>query len=254
MEIITRRLGGFGELEVYPVSDVHLGDPKTDEALFEAFTKHILLEPNRFVILNGDLINNAIKTSVSNVYNEKYSPKIQKYMMIDYLKPLTERILCIVPGNHEARNSKEVDNDITYDMAYALGLTDYYCENGAYINIQFGNDRHGRHLSYTGYIVHGKGGGRNAGSSLAVLEKLSMVCIADFYVMGHTHQCEGCKKAYFRPNATWDKLEYHERALVISRPWQDYGGYAQRSLYTPTVKGAKPMILNGRRKDIEVRL
>jgi predicted phosphodiesterase len=254
LNIITVNLGSFESIEVYPLADTHLGDPKTDEELFNGFTRFILSEPNRFLILDGDLINNAIKTSVSNVYNEKYSPKNQKYMMIDLLKPLRDRILCIVPGNHEERNSKDVDNDITYDIAYAIGREDRYGDNAAYINIQFGNDRHGRYLSYTGYIVHGVGGGKRAGAPANVLELLPLSFIADFYVIGHMHRRLGFKNSYFRPNATWDRLEQHERAFVIASPWQDYGGYAQRKLYTPQVKGAKPMILNGRTKDIEIRL
>lgn len=254
MDIITTRLGEFSELEVYPVSDIHLGDPKTDEGLFTRFTAFILKEPNRYMILNGDLINNATRTSVSNTYNELYSPHNQKYYMADLLKPLKDRILCIVPGNHEERSKKDVDNDITQDIAYMIGCSEKYSENGAYINIQFGKDRHGRYLSYTGYIVHGAGGGKRAGSPANTLEMLPLSFIADFYVMGHVHRRLGFKNTYFKPNATWTRLEQFERAFVISSPWQDYGGYAQRKLYTPQVKGAKPLVLSGRKKEMEIRL
>jgi hypothetical protein len=254
MDIITIPLGEHPELEVYPLADVHLGDPKTDEEMFKAFAKNILKEDNRFIIINGDLINNAIKTSVSNPYNEKYSPDEQKDMMTDYLMPLKDRILCMVPGNHEERSSKETDCHIIKDIAYRINKKDRYRENGAYINIQFGRDRHGRKLSYAGYIVHGKGGGKKVGSGLAVLQDVTLICDADFYVMGHIHHCEGGKLVYLKPNSIWTKLERFERALVISRPWQDYGGYAQRFLYSPQVKGAKPIILSGRTKDMEIRL
>lgn len=254
MDIITIPLGEFDELEVYPVADVHLGDPKTDEGMFSRFTAFILKEPNRYIILNGDLINNAIKSSVSNVYNEVISPKHQKYVMADYLRPLKDRILCMVPGNHEERNTKDVDNDITEDIAHLIGCQDRYRENGAYLNIQFGKDAHGRKLSYTGYVVHGVGGGKRAGAPANVLEMLPLSYIADFYVIGHMHRRLGFKNSYFRPNATWTRLEQFERAFTIASPWQDFGGYAQRKLYTPQVKGAKPMILSGKSKDIEIRI
>lgn len=255
MDIITFTLGEFSELEIYPVADIHLGDPKTDEGLFSRFTAHILKEPNRFLILNGDLVNNAIKTSVSNVYNETMRPKEQKWAMVNYLKPLKDRIICIIPGNHEERNTRDVDNDITEDIAELIGVHDRYRENGAYVNIRFGKDnQHGHKISYTGYIVHGKGGGRRAGAPANTLELLPLLFIADFYVIGHMHRRLGFKNVYFKPNAIFSQLEQCERAFVISSPWQDYGGYAQRGLYTPQVKGAKPMILNGKVKDIEIRI
>ncbi|HNX82758.1 MAG TPA: metallophosphoesterase [Candidatus Omnitrophota bacterium] len=254
MDIITIPLGEFDELEVYPLADVHFGDPKTDEGLFKRFIQFILDASNRYVILNGDLINNALKSSVSNVYNEQYSPKEQKYMMVELLKPIKDRILCIVPGNHEERSSKDSDTDITKDIAYMIGCEDRYRENGAYINIQFGKDRHGRYLSYTGYIVHGVGGGKRAGAPANVLEMMPLSFMADFYVIAHMHRRLGFKNSYFAPNATWDRLEQKERAYVIASPWQDYGGYAQRKMYTPQVKGAKPLILSGKVKDIEIRI
>lgn len=254
MDIITTELGEFEYLEVFPLADVHWGDPKTDEGLFKRFVQYINEATNRYVIINGDLINNALKSSVSNVYNELYSPGQQKYMMAEILKPIGDRILCIVPGNHEERSAKDSDTDITKDIAYMIGCEKKYRENGAYINVRFGKDRHGHKISYTGYIVHGTGGGRSAGAPANALEKLTMSFIADFYVIGHMHRKLAFKNSYFKPNAIYSELEQCERAFVISPPWQDYGGYAQRKMYTPQAKGAKPMILNGKTKDIEVRL
>lgn len=252
MDILTIKLPNYDTLEVYPIADIHLGDPKTDEELFKSFLKFILAKPNRYVILDGDLINNAIKTSVSNVYNEKYSPKDQKHMMCEFLRPIKDRILCMVLGNHESRSLKDVDNDIMEDIAYRLGIEDRYNENGIYLNIQFGKDTHGRYLSYTGYIVHGIGGGKSAGAPANILEKLPLSFIADFYIIGHLHRKLAFKNTYFRPNATYDRLEQFERAFVIAAPWQDFGGYAQRKLYTPQSKGASVLILNGRTKGMEI--
>lgn len=253
-EIITVNLGNHETLEVYPLADVHLGDPKTDEECFKNFIKHIEKEKNRYVIIAGDMINNAIKTSVSNVYNEKYSPKEQKYLMAEMLKPIKDRILCLLSGNHEDRSIKEVDNDIIEDISHILGIQEKFRENGAYINIQFGKDTHGRYLSYTGYIVHGIGGGKSAGAPANILEKLPLSFQADFYVIAHLHRSLGFKNSYFKPNATWERLEQFERAFIIASHWQDYGGYAQRKLYTPQTKGANLLVLNGRKKGMEIRL
>ncbi len=67
LQIITCKLEPFESLELYPLADVHFGDPKTDEELFKRFIKFISDQPNRFIICDGDLINNAIKTSISDI-------------------------------------------------------------------------------------------------------------------------------------------------------------------------------------------
>lgn len=254
MDIITVTLGEFETLEVFPLADVHIGDPKTDEGLFSRFTAYVLQKPNRYLLIDGDLINNAITTSVSNTYNEKMSPNKQKYIMTDYLKPLKERILCMVPGNHEERSTKAVDNNIVEDIAYNIGCMDKYKENGAYVNLRFGKDRHLHKISYSFYVVHGAGGGKRAGTPLNTLEMLPLTVQADIYIMGHVHRRAGFKNTYFKPTGHWDRLEQCERAFVVASPWQDFGGYAQRKLYTPTVKGAKPLILSGKDKNVDIVL
>jgi hypothetical protein len=174
--------------------------------------------------------------------------------MVNYLKPLRDGILCIIPGNHEERNTKDVDNDITRDIAIMIGREDRYRENAAYINVQFGKDAHHNHLSYTGYIVHGVGGGKRAGAPANILEMMPLSFIADFYVIGHLHRRLGFKNVYYRPNAQFNRLEQHERAFVIAAPWQEFGGYAQRKLYVPSGAGCKPLILSGKKKEMEIRI
>jgi len=233
---------------------LHWGDPKTDEKLFKLFLKHIMSANNRYLVVNGDMINNAIKTSVSNVYNEKYPPGEQKYMLIELLRPVADRIICITPGNHEARSLKDVDLDITKDIAYGIGVEDRYRENGAYCNIQFGKDRHHHHLSYTGYITHGIGGGRSAGAPANILEKMPLMVEADFYIIAHVHKKLTFKNTYLKPNSIYSRLEQFERAFMVSPPWQDYGGYAQRKMYTPQSKGWIKLILNGKTKGMKIEI
>ncbi len=254
MDIITRKLGNLSELEIYPLADLHWGDPKTDEKLFKSFLRHIMAEKNRYMVINGDMVNNAIKTSVSNVYNELYPPGEQKYMMIELLRPVADRIICITPGNHEQRSLKDVDLDITKDIAYGIGIEERYRENGAYVNINFGKDRHGHKLSYTGYIIHGIGAGRSAGAPANVLEKMPLTVEADFYVIAHVHRKLSFKNTYLKPNAIYSRLEQRERAFIVSPPWQDFGGYSQRKMYTPQSKGAVVLKLNGRRKEMKIEI
>lgn len=77
MKVITCELPQYETLEIYILSDVHLGDPNLDEKLLRSFIEEVLAEENRFVIVNGDMINNAIRTGVSDVYGECLTPNEQ---------------------------------------------------------------------------------------------------------------------------------------------------------------------------------
>ena len=47
-------------IEMLPLSDMHIGSPDFDKAAFQSYIKYILTAPNRFALINGDIINNAL--------------------------------------------------------------------------------------------------------------------------------------------------------------------------------------------------
>ena len=95
--IVHELSDSFDTLEIYPLMDLHIGDKKTDTVLFYKFIQHILEQPNRYMTIQGDLMNNATKSSVSNVYEETMNPHEQKKWLIHELKCVKDRILCVVP-------------------------------------------------------------------------------------------------------------------------------------------------------------
>ena len=82
-----------------------------------AFCRQIASDQNAYIILGGDLMNNATRSSVSNVFEERIRPRDQKKQLVTLLEPVRDRILCMVSGNHERRSGKDADDDPTYDIA-----------------------------------------------------------------------------------------------------------------------------------------
>lgn len=240
-------------LEVYPLNDLHIGDSKTDLKLFEQFKQYILAQQNRYIILNGDLMNNAIKSSVSNCYNETMNPSDQKKWLISQLKELKSRILGITTGNHEARSKKEVDNDITYDIACKLDLEELYDENGIIIKISVGERRDKqRQITYVFYVTHGSGGGKYVGSSVNNLENYGMSFEGvDIFVMGHVHKKNASRSSKLIVDVRNDTIYQRDVLHVISSAWQDYGGYAEKKMLRPSVKGDTPIVLSGTNKSFK---
>ena len=243
----------FETVELYPISDTHIGDPRTDLLLLRRFIDHIKSQENRFVILNGDLVNNAIKSSVSNVYEEIIPPREQKKVIIKELEPIKDRILCVVSGNHEYRTKKESDQDVTEWIADKLGKGDVYKEDDALLKITFGKvgGRENKRQCYTIYVTHGNGGGKRPGSSLNNLELLGLSVDADIYIIGHTHKRIAYKSVYRRPDLYNNKIKETERLFISSAAYQEFGGYPIRKMLNPGGKGSVPVILYGREKRME---
>jgi len=253
LDIIEFKLPeSFEMVEIYPLSDLHIGDPKVDKRLFKEFINHILAEPYRFIIYNGDNMNNAIKSSVSNVYNEEMTPREQKKWLQRELEPVKDRILVFVEGNHEARTGKDTDQRIVEDIADHLGKSDLYREDEAYIKLIFGKRANsGSQMCYTIYIVHGNGGGKRPGSALNNIELLALGTDADVYIMGHVHKKMAYKNAVRRPDLRNNNILEQERLFVVSSHWSEFGGYAARKMLNPSAKGSVPIKLYGRVKKME---
>ena len=77
MKIIKHDLPQFDELEIYPLADVHIVDPLHDTKRAKQFINEVLEQKNRYVIVNGDIINNAVRHGVSDIYTEELNPNEQ---------------------------------------------------------------------------------------------------------------------------------------------------------------------------------
>jgi predicted phosphodiesterase len=235
-------------IELYPLGDIHIGDPKTDIKLFQNFVKYIKEKENRIVVCVGDLLNNALKSSVSNVYNETMNPNEQRKWLAVELQPIKDRILCMVSGNHEYRTKKEADLDPIEWLSEKLGIK-YYSEDELAIKISFGEGYNQKPITYTFMLTHGAGGGKRPGSVINNLELYAMTLDgADVVIVGHSHRRFGYK---FSPRVFDPRnniVKQVDRLCVVSSSWQDFGGYAARKMLIPGTKGAEPIILNGRVK------
>lgn len=248
-KIIVKELSKeFETLELLPVGDIHYGARNCNEEMFNAFTRYVLEAENRYVILNGDIINNNVVGSVGSPFEDKMSPREQKKQMIHLLRPIRERIICAISGNHEQRTKKTNDDNPLEDIADTLDLE--YSEYDAFMKIKFGKmkGREGQKVCYTVFATHGYGGGRLPGSSLNNIEKLTLNCFADVYIMNHVHKKMSYKANYRMPDLYNNVVRDVEMLYVISSSFQDYDGYAKRKQLRPSSLGVVPIILDGREK------
>ena len=242
------------EIELHVLSDWHMGDKHHDAFHTEAILNRIKNTPNAYCVLNGDLMDSAIATSVGDSYGAELNPMEQLKLCVKIFKPLADdgKILAILPGNHENRVWKSCGIDTTAMMAAQLGLSHRYSETAALLFIRFGKnskaDHHGRKIVYTAYISHGSGGGKRVGGKINRLEDMANIVDADIYVMGHVHQPAIIRNAYYRVSAANSSVLCVDRLFVNTAAALSYGGYGEAQGFRPASKENPVIYLSGTEK------
>ena len=229
------------------MSDLHTGDILFHHVEFHRFTQFVLDDPYRYILVNGDIMNNNLVNSVGSPYDDLISPSDQKKEVKRMLLPLRDRIIAMTGGNHEARTKKNVGLDITEEIADSLGVA--YNEDEVFVRINLGQRPNKKKFVYTIYMTHGNGGGKKPGGTLNNLEDLSKNILADIYIVGHGHKRLGHKAIFRYPDLRNNKIIEMEQLYTAAAGWLAYGGYPVRKMLRPQIRGSHPVTLYGDRKE-----
>ena len=242
----------YKEVKIIPLSDFHIGDSLCNIEAIKKVLEEVKDSDSTFIILNGDLINNGVKNSVSNVYDEKLTPMEQIVKLCDLLEPVKDKILVIHPGNHEARTYKEDGIDITRIVARQLKIEDRFSDTWWYLYLTLGHGEKGRPVMYTITGVHGYGGGKKSGGKINNLVEMSDKVVADIYIMGHTHTPIMTRNTIYIPDYQHRTLVKKDKYYIMTNSFLEYGGYGEMLGFTPGTTEHQEMILDGRKKLIKI--
>lgn len=222
------------------MADLHIGDPHCNREAINALIKRIENDPYGLVILNGDLLNTAVRMGVSDVYGETLKPIDQIVELVTLLTPIKDRIIGADIGNHEARVYKNDGVDIMRLVCRELGIENRYHPDGVLIFLRFGlANQHGRHPDknqrqlFMIYATHGRGGGRKEGAKAIRLADMAAIVDADIYVHSHTHLPMVMREAYHRTNAGNSSVQLVDKLFVNTSSALEYGGYGQTNEFKP---------------------
>lgn len=208
-------------IRVWAVADVHIGSKECDLDGFRAFLGRVMDDPDSFIALAGDMVDNAVTGCPSSTYGS--DPEAQIEQAVELLQPLADsgKILSIVSGNHEARTQRLAGISPAALIAYKLGVADRYRENMAFVrvNLRNGNVQD----TYNLLVMHG--------ASRAKKSKFMPEGV-DVFISGHTHD-PGIEKPA--------RLIFTQKGNVVVKPmlsitatsWLSYGGYGAAKMYTP---------------------
>ncbi len=239
-------------ITIVPLADVHLGAEGSAWQQFYELVKQIAKEPDTYVTLQGDLIDNGLKNSVTNVYRQTMRPYEQKREMAKALEPIRDKILCIIPGNHERRSKKEADACPTYDIASKLDLEDKYRESIAFLRVGLGKRTTGKVRDCKPHVyflacVHGAGGGALPGGMVNRADRFMQAMDGvDVFIHGHSHKQYCLRGSKLVVDAQNKRVTRRPTLTMCAGAWLDYVGYPVEKMLTPaTEAGANKLLLSG---------
>lgn len=256
-EMIVRRFEERPNLTIIPVSDVHLGAAEHMTKEWAAFCDMVLSNEDIYLILAGDLINNTTRSSVANIFEETLRPREQKKQMVEMLLPIRDRILCSVGGNHERRSIKDADDDPCYDIMCKLDIENLYRANIAFLKIQMGKPRSSGkgNPTYTFAVTHGAGGGIYTGAAVNRNERFGYTIDGvDCLVVGHTHKPTISQPGKIKIDHQNNQVYLSDFKVVSATSWLKFGGYAAQKMLLPSSHALQTIVLNGKKKEINVTM
>lgn len=241
------------EVWIVPISDAHYGHPLFSLKHFERTVNFIGSNKHVYTILVGDLIEAVVRGSKGNIYKQTVEPKMQRKNITAILKPIANKILGSVQGNHERRISEQASEDPSELIAEDLHIP--YRPSGMLLKIAFGSGNEGhpdQPYVFWGYMTHGYGGARTKSAKAIKAERLASFVEADFYCMSHDHVVNASPDNYLVPdNRTYLNKEtgftaghvrVHRKMEIKTNAylkWGDYseaGGFPPTDMLTPIIK------------------
>lgn len=245
------------QIELHTFADEHIGDEHSDIKRVLQRIEYVKNTPNAYCILNGDIIDNATRTSIGDTYTQVFNPMEQLERAIELFAPIKDKILCITHGNHENRTYKKEGVNISKLIAAQLGLTDRYTPTSATLFIRLGKDvpaHHYRKVRYTVYVLHGNGGGRKEGAKAIRLADMAGIIDTDIYIHSHTHLPMIMKQAFHRVDNNNSTVSLVDKLFVNTASNLSYGGYGEAGAFKPNSNDTPIIYLSGTKKYFEAKL
>lgn len=252
------------QIELHIFADEHLGDTNCDLKRLLQRIEYVKNKQNAYCILNGDIIDNATRTSIGDTYTQEFSPMDQLQRAVEIFEPIRDKILCITHGNHENRTYKKEGINLSYLIANQLGLSERYTPTSAVLFIRVGEDARGqketngsgniRRICYTMYVLHGSGGGRKEGAKAIRLADMASIIDTDIYIHSHTHLPLIMKQAFHRIDPRNNTVAVVNKLFINTAANLNYGGYGEAEAFKPASKDTPTIYLDGTKKFFEARL
>ena len=197
MQVISKRLTYDSRKDRFfylvPLGDMHFGHPNCDVDLFLKARDYIIEKHNCYWIGMGDYcdaISPSDRRFDMHSIDPNYATPDKQYRWVEeQLKPIKDKCLGLLTGNHDILHWKKHGHDYVDGMAYAMEVP--YLMDLGYIRLFFERvSTNGSSHSTTFNILaeHGCTAARETSAKVGRIEDMAdRIPGLDLYLMGHTH-------------------------------------------------------------------
>lgn len=232
-KLISHNIKGE-KITIIPLADLHIGASgcKIDE--IKKIIKHIKETDNCYTVIAGDVLDNAVITGKClGMFDNIKSPMKQIEEAVELFRPIKDKILGIVSGNHEGRSENIANINPLYMIACELGIQEVYRSNLAIVKVQLGGryntkETGGRRQCYTILVHHGKGS-----SETAIKKDYEFIKSfegADIIVTGHTHNGRVAKFNKKIIDTRNNKIVNRQITIIVCNSFMEDVDYALKSM------------------------
>ena len=169
------------QLELLQLTDLQYGHKQCKVSKLQDYIDWVLSEPQRYVVLGGDLVDAGHSQSKGSPFEQIGDPQTEIWSLCEILAPVRHRIIAYTGGNHE-RRSIPTFGDIGKTIATILKVP--YSPGKQHIDIKFGE-----HKPFKISMHHsGPGGGGTVGALANSLGRLMSQGDSQLYLCGHLHR------------------------------------------------------------------
>ena len=234
-------------VDIYFVHDMHFGSELFDEKKWERLKNIILNDEHAYVCIIGDVMENAIPNSKSDMFTQTHSPTEQKEWATEQFKELSPKIIVVVPGNHEHNRTTKVSGLYPlYDCCLLAGIGEKYRDTIAFVDIAIGtyNGKKTRQTHYVGQIQHRAKDAKNYHSS-------DYTDGIDFFASGHDHEPKDKPRAKLVYDQQNKSIYKRNVECVDCGSFCTFGGYGAKGAYRPQSDKIYKLRLFGHKKRME---
>jgi hypothetical protein len=184
--------------ELWFVGDQHLGAEGCAEDKIKEYVRRIADSPRARVALMGDcgdFINLSDKRfdiqQVAKKYH-MYLDDLPKVVADDFVKiylPIKDKLICLIPGNHEETVRKRYSSHVARDIARMLGIPLLDTISQLRVRVQSQNEHRKRSFLVKGVLSHAHKSSTTLGGKMSATEKIfDFFGDHDFIAQAHMHE------------------------------------------------------------------
>ena len=219
------------QVNLHPFVCWHVGAPQSDYEFINEAIARLAEDPYGLGVYMGDGGECVTKSSKGLIYEQTMAPQEQLNYLVDRLRPVREKLLFGVKGNHGWRTFK--DSGLGFDESLCMALQMPYLGTSAFWNLLVNRS------SYDIFTHHGLDSGVATGTKVNKAKKLEEIVEADVIMSAHSHICMAIppvRRAYIKDNKTGERSRINWRTTygyICGCAYDSRSGYAEDKGYPP---------------------